>query len=87
MPANEIAKVSVCVEDYFGIFSCVWVYLSKMKKMVTFMAIVEDEKKNSSKTKDGQIKKLQNMCIYIFFPKVAFWEMVFLHKPALQKAF
>lgn len=24
-------------------------------------------KKNSSKNKDGQIKKLHNMCIYIFF--------------------
>lgn len=43
IPANGIAKVSVCEEHHLGLFFCV--YLSKMKKMVTLMETVEEIKR------------------------------------------
>lgn len=49
-----------------------FVYLSKMKKMVTPYGTSGGGKKNCSKNEDDQIKKLHNICIYIFFPKAAF---------------
>lgn len=43
IPANGIAKVSVCEEHHLGFFF--FIYLSKMKKMVTLMEIVEEIKR------------------------------------------
>lgn len=70
----------------------VWLffYLSKMKKMVTPYDTVEGGKNNISKNEDDQIEKAtQYMSIHGLYVYIclcmAFWEMVFLREPALQK--
>lgn len=81
--ANGIAKVSVCEEHYFGFY---FVFFTR-QKWTRWLAYGNSrrDKKNSSRNENYQIKDLHNICMDIFFPKAAFWEMGLLHKPALQK--
>lgn len=70
--ANGTTKVSVCVEHYLGKMMGVLHLPVKNEENGNPYGNSGEGKRNSSKNKDDQIKKPHNICIYIFFPKVAF---------------